>query len=183
MRLSYQYQEGEFSAAQLIAEQKIAKASTGAVREAADLAKAAGRRAIAAAGFSSRWQNALRAKVYPQTGYSIDAAAYIWHKIPYAGIFETGGTIAGHPLLWLPIGNAPPIGKFNGKLISINRPGKPPLLATVAPARRGKKRKRCARSRQLGADVRRFAEGDRAAEIRRHRRHQRSRRQHRRALP
>jgi hypothetical protein len=142
MRLNYQFKAGEFSNAQLIAEQKIARASTGAVRDAADLAKASGRRAIAAAGFSSRWQNALHSKVYPQSGTSLHPSAIVYHKIPYASVFETGATISGQPLLWLPLDSAP-LGRGGkkltpseavgiwGRLISINHPGKPPILAAA----------------------------------------------------
>lgn len=82
---------------------QIAHAATAAIKEAADLAKAQGRANIASAGFSARWQNALRAKVYPDSGESVDAAAFIFDKIDYAGIFEHGGPIAGKPYLWLPI--------------------------------------------------------------------------------
>jgi hypothetical protein len=82
----------------------IAQAATGAIKEAAELAKSAARSNIASAGFSERWQNALRANTYPKSGESIDAAALVYHKIPYAGIFERGGTITGKPLLWIPLG-------------------------------------------------------------------------------
>lgn len=150
MRLSYEYQEGEYSAKQLEAYGKMARASTGAIKEAGDLAKRAGRAAIAAGGFGSRWQNALRSRTYPQFGYSLNSAAYIWHKIPFAEIFETGGTISGHPLLWLPLNSVPKDGrghhltpaqytKGGRKLISINRPGRRPILAAVTRGRKGKK--------------------------------------------
>jgi hypothetical protein len=89
---------------------QIAHAATGAIKEAADLAKSAARANIAGAGFSGRWQNALRANTYPKTGESVDAAAFIYHKIDYAGIFEHGGAISGKPLLWLPIGKNLPGG-------------------------------------------------------------------------
>jgi hypothetical protein len=48
------------------------------------------------------------------------------HDIPYADIFETGGTITGNPLLWLPIGGGPAEGE---KLVSANRAGKPLMLS------------------------------------------------------
>ena len=34
-------------------------------------------------------------------------AAFIFHKIRYAGVFEEGAVIRGQPLLWLPLGNVP----------------------------------------------------------------------------
>src|SRR3954470_15419731 len=85
----------------------IAKAATAAVREAGDIAKRNGRANIAAAGFSRKWQNALRVNVYPQHGDSLRPAAFIYHKIRYAGVFEEGAVIRGQPLLWLPLPTVP----------------------------------------------------------------------------
>jgi hypothetical protein len=142
MRLSFTCEPGQFTKAQLIAEQRLERAATGAIREAAELALAAGRKAIAGGGFSRRWQSALHAKTYPQSGTSLHPSAVIYDKIPYAGVFQTGATIAGHPLLWLPLDSAP-MGRGGkrmspdeftanvGVLYSINHPGKPPLLAAV----------------------------------------------------
>jgi hypothetical protein len=48
------------------------------------------------------------------------------HDIPYAGIFETGGTISGSPLLWLPIGAGPAEGE---KLVSAKGTSKPLMLS------------------------------------------------------
>lgn len=67
------------------------------------LAKVRGRVSIAGAGFGLKWQNALRVDVYPNHG--LDAAVRLWHKIPYANIFEDGGDINGAPTLWLPVKN------------------------------------------------------------------------------
>ncbi len=124
-------------------ERPIAEAATAAVREAGLMAKAEGRANIAAAGFSQKWQNALRCDVYPKNGVSIGAAAHIHHKIPYAGVFEDGATISGDPLLWLPLPGAPIDADLRhggrkltpkkyiaqgGRLASVKRPGKRPLL-------------------------------------------------------
>ena len=140
--LSFQYKDGDFTKAQLLAEQKVAAAMTAGMREAAELAKTAARQSIAAGGFSGQWQNALRAQVYPKSGVSLRPAANIWHNIPYADVFEEGKTIAGHPLVWIPT-DAVPHGSGGkhltpgemvgiwGKLISINVPGKPPMLAAA----------------------------------------------------
>jgi hypothetical protein len=49
------------------------------------------------------------------------------HDIPYADIFETGGTITGHPLLWLPIGGGPPAGSES--LVSAKGAKKPLMLS------------------------------------------------------
>jgi hypothetical protein len=48
------------------------------------------------------------------------------HDISYADIFETGGTIVGSPLLWLPIGGGPAEGE---KLVSAKGAGKPLMLS------------------------------------------------------
>lgn len=103
MKLTYTYKKGEFAQAIADIKNPIAKAATAAMKDTADLAKQRGRASIAAAGFSSRWQNALRADVYPTGKASMSPAAVIKHKIDYAGIFEEGGQITGNPLLWIPI--------------------------------------------------------------------------------
>lgn len=81
----------------------LARAASAAVREAGETALKDGRADIAAAGLSRKWQSALRLDVFPQGQDSINAAAVIRHKIPYAGVFEDGAVIGGNPLLWLPI--------------------------------------------------------------------------------
>lgn len=86
------------------------QACKNAITAAAEVVKREGRASIAAAGFSKRWQNALRVNVYPSGAKaSINAAAWVFHKIPYADIFETGGVIRpkSAKYLWLPTRNAP----------------------------------------------------------------------------
>jgi hypothetical protein len=140
MKISFDYSPGQFTAAQLIAVEKIKHASMAAVEQAGKLAEAAGRAAIAGGMSSAKWQNSLHAKFYPNDGLS--PASVLTEKIPYWDIFETGGTITGHPLLWLPLNDAPRLrgggimtpGEFTrkvGVLYTIKRPGKPPLLAAV----------------------------------------------------
>lgn len=85
----------------------MAKASTAAVREATEFVKVGGRQNIAAAGFSKRWQNTLRSQNFPKRGISLRPAGYIFHRIPYAGVFEDGAIIRGKPLLWVPLKNTP----------------------------------------------------------------------------
>ncbi len=129
----------------------IAKAATAAVREAGDIAKNNSRASIAAAGFSRKWQNALRVNIYPPQGDSLRPAAFIFHKIRYAGVFEDGAIIGGAPFLWLPLDTVPlrrgrPVTpsqyvKSIGPLVSVQRPGRPPLLFPKyrsARRRRGK---------------------------------------------
>jgi hypothetical protein len=141
LRLIVSAVSGTFDDAVAAMQRPIARAATLAVIDAADDAKNAGRASIASAGFSSKWQNALRANVYPSGGraFSMRAAALIYHKISYAEIFENGAIIAGKPYLWLPTSNAPQ--RLGGVRISVRqylaqigplefaaRPGKPPLL-------------------------------------------------------
>jgi hypothetical protein len=107
LKLTFQASVDEFGDAFKQLERPIAEAATAAVREVAQLAKTKARASIAAGGFGPKWQNALRAEVYPQGGASISAAAWIYHKIPYASVFEEGATIRGNPKLWLPLTGTP----------------------------------------------------------------------------
>lgn len=152
LRLTLSAVGGAFFRALTEGERPIAKAATAAVREAAELAKSGGRTSIATAGFSRKWQNALRANVYPPNRDSMRAAALIYHKVPYAEVFERGAVIHGKPYLWLPLPNAPfaggrriPASKFRdlvgSPLYTIRRPGKPPMLGAnvrMTSARAGK---------------------------------------------
>lgn len=121
---------------------QVQVAATKAIRQAGIQLKDLGRANIRGAGFSSKWANAWRVNIYPAKGFSIDAAAFGFHKIGYADIFETGGSIQGKKgLLWVPLATVP---KGSGghqisaramvregvKLFTIKRPGKKPLLAS-----------------------------------------------------
>jgi len=113
-------------------ERQITEASEGAVQDAADMAVREGRANISAAGFSSRWQKALTSRFYPNKDEG-DPAALIFHRIPFAGVFERGIRISGRPLLWLPIERNLPPGihspaQYGKKLVSVNVAGHPPLL-------------------------------------------------------
>lgn len=150
-RFRYERKEGEFALAMAAIKDPIAFAGTAAITEAGAIVKREGRQDIAAAGFSKRWQNALRVNVYPRRRLSMNAAALIFHAIQYAGIFEEGGTITGKPRLWLPLKDTPKRAgrqkmtpalyiRTIGPLFSIERSGKPPLLAgKIATNRRGSK--------------------------------------------
>lgn len=107
LNLVYSAIRGELEQAFAKMIQPIAKAATGAIKDTADQVKKEGRANIAAGGFSSKWQNALRVNTYPTSGVSVNSAAFVYHKIPYAGIFEKGGTISGKPLLWIPLTGTP----------------------------------------------------------------------------
>ena len=139
----------------------MAKAATEAMRAVGESVKQRARLDIAQAGFSTKWQNALRLKHFPENGYSIDPAAFIYHKIPYAGVFEYGPTTitAKGRYMWIPIAKNLPARaglhritpafyeKNFGKLQFVQRPGKPPLL--FAKAARGGRRPRGAGGQSL----------------------------------
>jgi hypothetical protein len=122
----------------------IALAATAAMHDAAEYMKKLGRRRIEAAGLGSGMTNALTVNVYPLDGKpTLSPAAYLYHKIPYAWVFEQGAAIRGKPMLWLALDAVP---KRRGrhkrprelgiKLKSVKRPGKAPLL--VGKLRRSK---------------------------------------------
>lgn len=153
LRLTLSAVAGSFYKAITEGEKPIARAATAAVRDAAEFAKAGGRASIATAGFSRKWQNELRVKIYPPGRDSLRAAALIYHKVSYAQVFEKGAVIHGKPLLWLPLPNAPfgaggrriPAAKFQQQvgipLYTIRRQGKPPMLGAnvrMTDARAGK---------------------------------------------
>ncbi len=107
MRLRLDRNAGAFARAIMAKTLPVARATTAAMDAAAEALKREARAEIGRAGFSRRWQNALRVKRFPRRKISIDAAAFAWHRIPYAGVFETGASIAGRPMLWLPLPSAP----------------------------------------------------------------------------
>lgn len=141
LKLIFDAVSGQWDTAVAAIQAPIAKAATAAIHDAGAEGQTEGRAAIGHAGFSQKWQNALRVNFYPAGGKnSMDPAAYLYHKIPYAGVFENGATIAGSPLLWLPLSGVPnKIGALRmtprnyianiGPLHSINVPGKAPMLA------------------------------------------------------
>ena len=78
------------------------------------------REQIAASGkFGGRWTDGLHVTLD-------NMRISMSHDIAYADIFETGGTISGSPLLWLPIGDGPAGGE---KLVSAKGASKPLMLS------------------------------------------------------
>lgn len=132
------FQKGDFRKAFSDDLDKMAKAATSAMAETGVAAKNAARANIASAGFSAKVANAMRADTYPAAGTSLNPAALIFNRIGYSEIFQTGGDIAGHPLLWLPIGANLPgsstkwtparYAQTFGPLVSVNLPGRRPML-------------------------------------------------------
>lgn len=124
-------------------QQPIAKALTKTFREAARTIETGGRANIAAAGLGAKAAREFRVFAFPRRQFSMNPALKGTHRRGYFNIFERGGTIPGKPLIWIPLPSAP--AKIGGKritpklfveqvgpLVSISRPGKPPLLAGQA---------------------------------------------------
>lgn len=140
MKLVFSEQEGVLE--RLIKEiaRDIDEARAGAVQDAAAFAVEQGRANIAGAGFPARWRAALTSKFFPNKGG--DPAALIFDTIPFAGVFESGATIRGRPLLWLPLERNLPGGihsprQYGRRLVSVNVAGKPPLLFDAANRKLG----------------------------------------------
>jgi hypothetical protein len=120
MRFTYESAADEFAKQAEAIRDPIAKATTLAIREAAQIIRTKGRSDIAAAGFPKRWQVGLRVDTKPEgRKYSIDAEANVYHRIPYADVFERGATIRGKPMLWLPLPSTPK--KIRGKRVTPKR--------------------------------------------------------------
>lgn len=152
LKFSFEQIEGSFGGLLDGYFDPIKEAATGAMKDVSDLAKTRGRDEIARAGFSKRWQNTLRNDTFPRRGFSADAAAWLYHRIPYAGVFEEGATIRGRPRLWVPLSSTPKLGRNKrltpqnfardmGKLVPMTNARQPllgaKLAVTKAAARRG----------------------------------------------
>lgn len=108
LKLSLDIISGSFAHRMNAAGKLMAQGMTAAMDNALDVVKTQARASIARAGFSKRWQNTLRADRYPRPpNVSITPGGHIYHKIPYAGVFEEGARIQGSPLMWLALPTAP----------------------------------------------------------------------------
>lgn len=153
----------------------IEQACFDAIKVVATTVKIEARANIAAAGFSSRWQNALRVNVYGPTQVKNPdelAAAWLYHKIPYSGIFERGGIIkpkGPSGFLWIPTMFAPKRAAggrrmtprlFPGKLFKVQgKNGNPILMSRVATNERTPKRRLTLKT--MDRNAKRFAAGER----------------------
>lgn len=128
--------------------QPLARAATGAFRDAARGIQAEGRAAIIAGGLGSRFARQFRVFAFPRRQFSLSPALRGWHARGwahsrigrYANIFARGGTIRGRPLLWIPLPTAPKVTGGRrltpaifeheiGPLISMRRTRRPILAA------------------------------------------------------
>jgi hypothetical protein len=149
LRLSFLLATKGFDQAIAELNKPIATTATAAMDDAKTMVKIEAREDIARAGFSKRWQNALRVDRYPKGNrVSMEAAVFLFHRIPYAGVFEDGAKIQGNPLLWIPLSTTPQkIGRnrttpkrvdaiIPGDLVPIrSRSGIPLMGATVRVSR------------------------------------------------
>lgn len=116
--------------------EKLNRALTAAMNMAAAMILDAARSDISSAGnFGQSWTSGLTMDI---EGVAPNMRMYLTHTIPYAGIFETGGTIQGKPFLWIPLSGTDAQGvrasAFGGGLFSAKYPRKsgPPLLFSMA---------------------------------------------------
>lgn len=144
MRIFLSSARGEINAAVREIQRPMAEAATAALRDVAEEAVTNGRRHLSAAGFGRKSQAGFTSKLFPKNRPSLRAAARIYHKIGYFGVFEHGAVILGKPRLWLPLDSVPkgPGGRQlrpreyaarYGPLSSVNRPGRNPLLVGPPP--------------------------------------------------
>lgn len=114
--------------------ERLTRAITAAMNMAASMMLEKGRADIASSGkFGTSWTAGLKMQI---EGAGLNMRMYMTHDIPYAGIFETGGTINGAPLLWIPLSGTDAVGvrasAFGGGLFSSkSKGGGRPLLFSM----------------------------------------------------
>lgn len=146
-RIRYRHERGSFEEAFRAPYADMAAAAQGAIAAAGNIVKTQGRADIAGAGLGAGFVKALRVDIYPRRGNSLNATAHIYHRIPYAGVFEEGATIRGRPRMWIALPSAPQrlgrkpmtpelFRKSIGPLAFVKRPGGKPLL--VAKVKKGR---------------------------------------------
>jgi len=92
-------------------ERQIAGYLTEAMRDASGGLKEELRAQVVSAGLGARLANTWRGTTYPETGASLDPAAYVWSNAPaIVTSFATGATIlplGGKKYLWIPTKDVP----------------------------------------------------------------------------
>jgi hypothetical protein len=112
--------EGQWLKATTEYERIMAKAATQAMRDVGNLAVKNGRAVMANAGFSSEFQRTLRVIINRRrAGYVLNPSAWVHSTVNYEDVFETGKTITGSKIIWLPLPSVPPnpgsgVSKFGG---------------------------------------------------------------------
>lgn len=116
--------------------QRLNRALNAAVNMAAAMMHLRGQDDIEGAGnFGTSWVNGLKVNVEGAAPGNMKIS--MTHEIPWAGIFETGGSVHGSPMLWIPLSGTDAAGirasAFPGGLFSAKYPrhGGPPLLFSM----------------------------------------------------
>jgi hypothetical protein len=105
MRLTVQLPD--FGKALTGTEQAIETAVTAGIRDATTGLKDALRQDVVAAGLGQRLSRTWRGRTYPETGASMEAAAFIWSKAPkIVDAFDRGVVIRSKSGFWLAIPTA-----------------------------------------------------------------------------
>jgi hypothetical protein len=122
----------------------VAEAAVGALRDVAAMSVQEGRADIAAAGnFKGGWISGLQYLTKDAKdeggGPSLQAKAIIFHRIGLAGVFESGGTINGRPLLWIPTTHGAPSPKKLGRKLTFATVNGTPLAFAAADKDRHRK--------------------------------------------
>ena len=80
---------------------RLTKTVEATMRMIQSMLKSEADRDISGAGnFGERWTDGLHVNLEGSMG---NMRLYMTHDIDYASIFETGGTIHGNPMLWIPL--------------------------------------------------------------------------------
>ncbi len=152
-------------------EKAIERAVTSGMRDAADALKGELREQVVSAGLGDRLARTWRGKVFPETGDSMEAAAFVWSRAPkLIDAFDQGVTIRSARGLFLAIPTAAagavgrgatgkreritPAGwerRTGMKLRFVYRRGRPSLL--VADSARVTSRGLAARNRRKSGDA------------------------------
>lgn len=150
-------------------EDPLKKAAAFAMAEVGKEVVARGTAQVAASGLSSRWQRGLQFRVYTDAKKhpSEIAATSFFHRIGLFNVFERGIRIAPGKLMWLPITGLRSFSLLGsrrltpkkyaetiGPLVSVNVPGKPPMLFAKADrGRRGRNKVTLASLKRGGRGV------------------------------
>lgn len=144
-RINVSVSQGAFQKAFLGHTKDIEKAADAAIREVGAEILRRGRSHISSTGFSRRWAQGLKLRFYEHgERNAISDVAFVYHSNPLASVFETGRTIVGRPLLWMPLRSTPrlPGGQratprrwvaAYGPLFRIRSRGRRPLLMGKPP--------------------------------------------------
>src|SRR5262245_21953667 len=111
----------------------VASAAVGALAQTADDIVDEGRRNIASSGrFGANWQRDLQARMKDTKESagepSLKAKAFVFHKSALAMIWESGVTIQGRRLLWIPTTPGAPPPRRSGKNLTATTVRGTPLL-------------------------------------------------------